>query len=516
MNRLIKSLQWIDNNLLKILVIGFIFLIPLYPKLPLKIVNYTYVAIRLEDVYMGIVGVIFLIQFLRKKVIIPWKLAVLFGLFWLSVFVSYLYGYYVHKTVVINQLGFLHSIRRIEYMMIFFVVYTTIKTRRDFAMYLRLILVVLGIVCIYGIGQKFLGWPAVQTMNPEYAKGYWLVLDAYARVSSTFAGHYDLAAYLIFLIPILLGYFLKSKNYLYLGIFLLALGTLILTASRASYISYLIAVSAFLLYTRQFKLLLFVIIATVLLTPLSDTLTKRLSRTFQQTKIFVDPETGQVIVPKDVRVDNLPVGDFGSQIDATKAAQNAKPVVVDKKTATEAKKQIREQIVQEANDTGTFLSEEQINALVESAFGKQIPVTKYLVDISLSTRFQVEWPRAINAFKKNPVLGTGPSSLTEATDGDYLRWLGETGALGTSLFLTILGTISLHMWRSIKVMSRRLSFVYYGFLFGLLGLFINASYIDVFEASKVAYVFWLVAGLFMGSISILTKEKASIEKLKIP
>jgi len=31
----------------------------------------------------------------------------------------------------------------------------------------------------------------------------------------------------------------------------------------------------------------------------------------------------------------------------------------------------------------------------------------------------------------------------------------------------------------------------------------NASYIDVFEASKVAYVFWMVNGIYIG----LLKEK---------
>ena len=31
-------------------------------------------------------------------------------------------------------------------------------------------------------------------------------------------------------------------------------------------------------------------------------------------------------------------------------------------------------------------------------------------------RFNVEWPRAINAFKKNPLIGTGLGSLTLATD----------------------------------------------------------------------------------------------------
>ncbi|MBI2641370.1 hypothetical protein HYW87_02125, partial [Candidatus Roizmanbacteria bacterium] len=42
------------------------------------------------------------------------------------------------------------------------------------------------------------------------------------------------------------------------------------------------------------------------------------------------------------------------------------------------------------------------------------------------------------------------------------------------------------------------NFVLYGFLFGFAGLLLNAGYIDVFEASKVAYTFWTVAGLFIG------------------
>ena len=36
------------------------------------------------------------------------------------------------------------------------------------------------------------------------------------------------------------------------------------------------------------------------------------------------------------------------------------------------------------------------------------------------------------------------------------------------------------------------------FIFGFLALFINASYIDAFEASKVAYTFWTIAGLYIG------------------
>lgn len=513
---LIKSLQWIDENILKILVFGYIFLIPLYPKLPLQMVNYTYIAIRVEDIYVGIVALIFLIQFLRRKVKINWKFAMLFGIFWFAVFASYLYGYYVQKTVILNHLGFLHAARRIEYMLIFFVAYTSIRSKKDVMVYLRLIFSVLAIVCVYGIGQKFLGWPAVQTMNPEYAKGYILVLDATARISSTFAGHYDLAAYLIFLMPILLGYFIWSKNKIYFALFILTLATMILTSSRASYLSYLGSIVLFLLTIRKFKLLIIVLVATAILTPFSENLTSRLTRTFQQTQIFVDPITREVIVPKDVRPDNLPVGDFGSKVNLKTIPTPNKNIKIDAKSKKLAKEQIRESVITDADQSGTKLTEDEISALVDKIFSTQIPVERYLADISLSTRFQVEWPRAIKALKMNPLLGAGPSALGEATDGDYFRWLGEMGLFGTLAFVTILSEIVRQIWKKIKKISKDDSYFYYGFLFGMFGLLVNASYIDVFEASKVAYTFWLLAGIFIGSLPYIgtVKETAKEKSTK--
>jgi len=41
---------------------------------------------------------------------------------------------------------------------------------------------------------------------------------------------------------------------------------------------------------------------------------------------------------------------------------------------------------------------------------------------------------------------------------------------------------------------------------------INASYIDVFEASKVAYTFWMITGIFIGLISLYKNKKAYEKK----
>src|SRR3990167_10675400 len=53
-----------------------------------------------------------------------------------------------------------------------------------------------------------------------------------------------------------------------------------------------------------------------------------------------------------------------------------------------------------------------------------VPVAE---DRSFNIRLKAEWPRAIRAFLKNPVLGTGYSSVGLAVDNDYLRSLAESG-----------------------------------------------------------------------------------------
>jgi len=514
MKKLKAFLQWLDEHLLTILVIGFIFIIPLYPKLPFKMINYTYIAIRLEDFYMVFICLAYGIQFLRKKVRVSWVMFLIFATYWIVIFASYINGYFFQGTIPINQLGFLHSLRRIEYMIIFFIAYTTIRSKRDFYTYLNLILIVLSIVGIYGFGQRFIGWPAVQTMNPEFAKGYILVLDSWARISSTFAGHYDLAAYLVLLTPITLGCYIATKKKIYFALFTIALGTLILTASRASYLAYFVAVIPFLLWVRKFKLLIVVLVLTAILTPLSNNLTSRIGRTFQQTQLFVDPGTGEVIVPRIRRADTLPPGNYGTKNITTTASDNTPAKKIDSGTIAETKALIRESVVKDAEVKGEKLSSEEIDALVENIFESYVPVTKTLLDISVSTRFQVAWPRALKAFLTNIWLGTGPSSLGEATDGDYLRWIGEGGMLGTISFLVVLGVVFTNVWKATRLMTRKMQYIFYGFLFGFAGIFFNAGYIDIFEASKVAYTFWLVAGIFYASIPYVIK-KSPVEKLKI-
>jgi len=495
-----KLSKWLDNNILKVLLVGYIFFIPLFPKIPFKMVDYTYIAIRFEDLFVAVIYLVFLIQLLRKKVALNKTYFILFMLFWISVFVSFYLGFFVQHTIVIKNVGFLNALRRIEYMSIFFVFAAVVKTRKDIIFYLRFILSTIVIVSVYGLGQKYLGWPAVQTMNPEYAKGYVLILDSWARISSTFGGHYDLSAFLIFFMPLLLALTSKVSKWYYV-LFLLVLSNLVLAASRVSYGAYVLSIFPFLLFFRKWKLLLITIVATIGLTSLSGNLTQRINRSLQTKQIFIDKTTGQTTVPRRLQPDDLPVGDYIiDKSGANSRAVDVGSIDINSKDAREVRLNLLDDIRKEAKKTGRVLTTEEENILLNEAFSNMKVVSAVIPDISVATRLQVEWPRAIKAFLTYPLFGKGPSSITEATDNDYLRWLGEFGIVGTLLFMTILGKLFLSLFFAAKN-STSDRFLIAGVLTGYYGLLINAVMIDIFEASKVAFVFWMTMGMMVGYLS---------------
>src|SRR5690349_3452356 len=110
MKKLTSLLRWIDDNLVRILMFGFIFIIPLYPKFPLKFIDYTYIAIRLDDVYTALVIAIYFIQLARRRVKLPPRqFLILFVLFWAAAGLSFLWNGYVSGTVIYKHLGLLHT-----------------------------------------------------------------------------------------------------------------------------------------------------------------------------------------------------------------------------------------------------------------------------------------------------------------------------------------------------------------------------------------------------------------------
>ncbi|MCX7996725.1 MAG: O-antigen ligase family protein [Patescibacteria group bacterium] len=493
-------LAWIDLNILKVLTVIFIYLIPLYPKFPLQMLRDTYIAIRLEDIFMLVFLGVFLVQLLRKKVTINRMFLVLFGAYWSALFLSFFWGAFVQNTILFDYLGFLHAARRVEYMCIFFIAAAMIRSKEDFIFYMRHVLIAALLVFLYGFGQKFIGLPAIQTMNKEFAKGITLFLTPEARVSSTFAGHYDLAAYFILLAPMMLGYFLFRKSKWIFLVFVLGVLILIMTASRSSYGAYLVGVFGLLIFLRNWKLFIVVLAITAIFTLTNDTMTERFAQTFRVKQLFINEQTGEVFVPQEITTEELPAGTSfvpvaGKKSDAEIASSEAL-----------LRKQFLNEIRAQATIEGKVLSPEEELKLLAQRFTTFTPVVGVTADISFATRLQASWPRAIEAYRKNPFLGSGPSSLGEATDGSVLRWLGELGLLGSSLFVAILAALAFTIIQSARNAGKPEQALLYGFIFGLVALGINGTYIDVFEASKVAYTLWLLAGLYMGALPYLSKK----------
>jgi len=132
--------------------------------------------------------------------------------------------------------------------------------------------------------------------------------------------------------------------------------------------------------------------------------------------------------------------------------------------------------------------------------------------LSMGIRLDTLWPRAIQGFLRNPFFGSGYATLNktsltdftiaDSTDNNFLRTLGETGFLG---FITFYGAVVSGLVLAIKGLKSKkelLIALSIGYLAATIGLLFNALYIDVFAASKVAFTFWAVTGLFLGYYEI--------------
>lgn len=510
-----KLLDWVSNKLLPIGTLFLLFFIPVYPKLPLIHVIRTWVYIRFEDVLVAVVVGLFVITQIRERNVLrsplAWPIVVYWGvgiivLLSSIVFIGpHLVGYFPH-------LVFLHYLRRIEYMMLFFVAFVTAMKHKWMlkAVIWTFALTILTVI-VYGVGQKFFGFPAFLTMNEEFAKGVPLRLPPTARIASTFGGHYDLAAFLVLAIPILGSLvFAVSRIWQKLLFLVLAVGSLVMllfTASRISFGVYLVAITVMLIWQKKKLFIIPVIILSMILLNFVSGASDRFYKTFRFSNVIIDLSTGQPIGTLDKlegtsaivensqspAKENLPAG---SGYIGIPTYTPPKPTKVIKTVETYSSLDLATGSGEIATVSGSFL------------------IQKALVyDISITTRFQGQWPKAMEAFKRNILLGSGYSTLSLAADGDYLRMLGETGIIGSISFLGVfLAAFRLFIRRRKTLDPLAFAFVT-GVFAGIVGLFLNAILIDVFEASKVAFTLWILLGIAIASLSVNRESLSSYIQL---
>lgn len=544
-----KILAWLDKNILTLLTGILIVVIPLYPKIPLSdLIEGYIVRLRLEDILILFTCLVWGFQYLRKKITFQNTLIpkLIFGYLLVAV-LSSLSAIFITKTVpVFPEHLFklaLHLFRRFEYFSLFFIAYSGVRNKKDLRNLFITGFITLILVVLYGFGQKYLYWPAFSTMNREFSKGLRLYLSPTSRVMSTFGGHYDYGAYLMMLLSFLISsIWLVKKNSVKLGLIILTLASywsFILTASRTSFIGYLVGITSIavlLIKPYGFKWSLKKWFSTMVVSFVIMIFFGDLSERFYQ--MFQSPAAIQKFVPwmetGKIEEKMYAVKNVGYKLEAWKKSilEPAKPeppknsistdqlsqVAVSSDIPPSTTKPLPPDVTQAEDDNRVTISTSSGETTKTTGGGYSENALKY--GLSVAIRLDALWPRAIEGFKRNPLLGSGYSTLTktyndeftqaESTDNDYLRMLGETGLLGTLTFMSILfAMLYLVYHQLVQTLNPMYRIIYLGIIGAIIGLLVNATYIDVFESSKVAYTLWILVALALRTIEI---EEKYVEK----
>ncbi|MGD9129830.1 MAG: metallophosphoesterase [Candidatus Woesebacteria bacterium] len=497
----------IKNNFLFYSAAFLLIFIPLYPKIPLfsPITGYL-VRVRLEDILVFITAIAWFIQLIRKKIVCKSSLSYFILAYIFIGLLSILSGMILIKTIPLQLIHIakssLHWLRYIEYFFLFFLMFTAIKSKKQ----LRFITIILSLTIIltavYGFGQKYLHWPLYSTMNREYSKGQKLYLNEHARVQSTFGGHYDLAAFLVITLPIVLVLAIKTKTYklkiFYFLTHLIGLWLLLAGASKTSFASYGLSLALILFYLLKEKISLKKIVLAGSLTALTFTLIG-ISLIYSNQKL----KNKTLLYSQKIPV----VSDLAFIKALDKKTDQSKPIDVYVDTPDYVR-------VATVSATG-----EQTYIVIEKQRTWSENAIKY--GLSMGIRLDTLWPMAVSSFRRHIFLGSAYGNLnkqelaqfteSDSTDNNYLRTLGETGLFGfITFYLAVLLIINIAR-KNIPSKNQLNKAINLGFFASSLGLLLNAVYIDVFAASKVAFTFWALAGIVLKSYYLQDEKKFNLE-----
>lgn len=542
-----KLVSWFDQYGLVVLTGFLIAFIPLYPKIPYfsPIEQYN-VRVRLEDFFVLLTAFLWGIQWLRRKIVWRSSMTWMIIAYLVIGLLSVLNAVFVIKTVPIEPLHLgktlLHYCRYAEYFTLFFIAFSAITTKQQVKYLIGIFSLTVIAAAIYGFGQRYYYWPVYSTMNREFSKGIRLYLTEHARVQSTFAGHYDLGAYLVIALPIILALALESQNkWIKIGLHVIhwsGVWLLVVSASRTSFGAYLVAVGLVLLllgwkrsnwkeritWTATRSVLVGLMVSITLLAWGQDMYDRFLQvlegfpevyQTYNQLnsqrKVLV-----QEYLPAVVGFKPWPEGPLAQIPENGLSTDEAARIIVssDQRPVKERPSDVYVDVpdlveveVATISATGaastTTIIEERDRVFSDCAIQR---------GLSLCIRLETLWPQAIAGFMRNPLFGSGYATLNKAeasdfteadsTDNNFLRTLGETGLLG---FITFYGVVAIAFWYGVRAYLSRdplLQTIAVGFLAASVGLLINAVYIDVFASSKVAFTYWALAGLLLAYMSL--------------
>lgn len=520
MQRLRTWASWLDSHLLLILAAFLFAFIPLFPKIPLFDILPGYIVrVRVEDFLVGFTGIVWLTQILRKKV--EWKHSVFFFVLAYSALgiTSMLLGSVLTQTIPPQLIHIgksaLHFFRYLEYFSLFFFTYSAVKTKKHIEIFVGVLAITVIAIALYGAGQKYLNWPLYSTMNREYSKGEALYLSEYARVQSTFAGHYDLTAYLVLVLPILFALTLSTSSRRTQILFsfsqLAGIWLLLVGSSKGSLAAYVVTIALVLFFKfKNTKKSVPHILKWILVGMLAMSV-------FAVGILFFSPELYKTLANTSKPL--APAYSIFLKIDARLPDDSPLKLVKTNRTAEGSVKpdDVYVDVPDYVKVATTSATGETTYYLVEKERTWSENALKY--GLSMGIRLDTLWPQALAGLMKNPLTGSGYATLnkgessvyTEAdsTDNNFLRVLGETGVLGFALFFGLIFYLGITAFKKVRATDSYISTLNAGYIAGLVGLLINAITIDVFAASKVAFTFWAISGFVYASTRVTSPQEAA-------
>lgn len=508
-------INWVDQYALFVASIFLLFFIPLYPKIPLFDVLPGYlVRIRLEDIIVGLLAAFWLFQTWRKKIKIEsvyfWYISVYAVVGLLSMISAVI----LLQTIPLSTLhigkSMLHFFRYIEYFSLFFFAHAGFTKLKQAKIALWSLAAVVLAITVYGYGQLYWQWPLYSTMNREFSKGVKLYLTEHARVQSTFAGHYDLAAYLVLVLPILLSAALLRKKYWEKVAFATAHGAglwlLVTSESNIALAAYAIgSVTVVLFYLSRYpKIFRFTGIFTAAVFSLCLIIGATVFVVAPNLPLRALQTTEQS--PTLMQLPGLPLA-----MRTTRAMLY--PETIPKPDPAQKPADVFHDIPDRVEVATVSATGEISTIIVERDRTWSDNALKY--GLSMGIRLDTLWPQALRGWARSLYLGSGYGTLnndgtrefsdSDSTDNNYLRAIGETGTVGFLAFFVIIGAIGHRLWLVTKSTNRLAAIFAIGALGSISGLLINAVIIDVFVASKVAFTFWAITGIATKT-ALLTKQ----------
>lgn len=419
----------------------------LVPKIAIVNVPGTYVGIRGEDLLIGLFVVKLLYSTKMQLNFKMKRVKLLFILYALSCLLSVLYGLY--QGFITNPLlGFMFLFRKIEYFSLIYFGYIYFQAKDRQKTFFRLADVSVVLLLLIGMLQQF-GHFGAFTMGQ-----YQEVVSG--RIMSTFSGPYEYSAFLVCVTPLYIYRLCKSRGKMLWVSYLAIIGySILLTEARISLIAFMA-----ILLLGLWKLIRSAPIKLFLLTCL---------------------------------VSNALVG--GLLLTNSEQLQTSDKL---KRFETLDVKALYEETVD------TFTMRDYQTYLIT---GPQLYYQGS--DLSYSMRMS-KWSNLLDGMFHNPIFGLGPSTTGEAVDGNYVRYLAESGLLGFMLWLLLIGYI---LTLSRSLMRKR---VFEGYLIylNIVAMLIIALFIDIFESSKVAMLLWFMIGWMMVKFDINGETRRNTSRVR--